>query len=81
MSLNRIRNILGAYQGRKRISYASLVRLVQREGLPVHPNPFSPGTWAFIESEVHQWFLAYLARERSTRFTKRGRPRTLPLTE
>ncbi|MDR3671785.1 MAG: hypothetical protein P4L36_13130 [Holophaga sp.] len=59
ISLNHARAVLGALKGVKRISYPALVRLVQKEGLPVTPNPFNPGAWAFRESDILTWFQAY----------------------
>lgn len=59
LSINQARAYLGAMKGVKRISYPALVRLVQKEGLPTVPNPFSPGSWAFQKSLIETWFRSY----------------------
>lgn len=74
-SLNKARVILGKLKDCKAISYATIVRLVQEEGLPKVNNPFSPGTWAFQESAILAWFQDYTQRDQMKTPGKRGRPR------
>lgn len=73
LSLNQARAVLGSLKGVKRISYPALVRLVQKEGLPIVPNPFTPGVWAFKRSLIDSWFQDYTSLAPALRGP--GRPR------
>ena len=76
LSLNQARAILGSLKGVKRISYPAIVRLVKKEGLPIVPNPFNPGAWAFKKSLIDSWFQAYISEKpTSVPLRSAGRPR------
>jgi len=66
LSINKARCVLGQLKGCRKISYEAIVNLVKKEGLPKHDNPFTPGTWCFVESELVAWFEA--------RMTGAGKP-------
>lgn len=64
LSANKARAILGHMKGCKKIDPDTLTRLVKKEGLPKHDDPFGSGNWCFLESELVAWFEARLAGNR-----------------
>jgi len=61
LSSNKARVVVAQLKGCKKVDQATLNRLVKREGLPKHDNPFGDGTWCFRESEIRAWFEAKMA--------------------
>lgn len=64
ISANRARVLLAALKGRKKIDPETLVTLVKKKGLPMHPDPFGSGRWCFLESEINAWAQAALNNTR-----------------
>ncbi len=52
----RARKLLASLQGGTIIAAKTLSRLVAREGLPFHLDPFGTGRRVFLESEIHAWW-------------------------
>jgi len=75
LSMNQARVIVGALKGVKRVSYKALVRLVKQEGLPIVPNPFSPGIWAFQKTAILEWFQEYTNPTAANTLRGSGRPK------
>ena len=75
LSMNQARVIVGGLKGVKRVSYSALVRLVKQEGLPIVPNPFSPGSWAFQKTAILEWFQAYTSPATGNSLRGPGRPK------
>lgn len=62
LSCNKAREVLGRMKGLKKIDHNTLTRLVKKEGLPKHEDPFGSGRWCFLESELEAWFQACLEK-------------------
>jgi len=75
MSANRARVFLAGLKGIKKVDMGTLNRLVLKEGLPKHLDPFGTGRWCFLASEIVAWFDAKLAAGQSRPVPGPGRPR------
>ena len=75
LSCNRTRQILAGLKGCKKIDHLTLVRLVKKEGLPKHDDPFGSGRWCFVEAEVTAWWNARMATGTPKPVPGPGRPR------
>lgn len=56
LSANKARVVLAALKGTKKLDAETLARLVKKEGLYKHEDPFGSGRWVFLESELVRWF-------------------------
>jgi hypothetical protein len=50
------RKLLASFKGGKIIGSKALAKLIQREGLPWHSDPFGSGRKVFIASELRAWW-------------------------
>ena len=75
ISCNRARVVLAQLKGCKKIDHTTLVRLVKKEGLPKHEDPFGTGHWCLLASEIEAWWAAKLAANQPMPIRKPGRPR------
>jgi hypothetical protein len=50
------RKLLASFKGGKIIGSKALALLIQRQGLPWHPDPFGSGRKVFFDSELRAWW-------------------------
>ena len=75
LSCNRARVVIAGLKDLKKIDHNTLVRLVQKCGLPKHDDPYGSGHWCFRESEILAWFEARMKGDEPKRLPGPGRPR------
>jgi hypothetical protein len=66
--------VIAALKGGTKIDHNTLIRLVKKQGLPKHEDPFGTGNWCFLKSEINAWYTARMAGEKPG-LPGRGRPR------
>lgn len=55
------RKFLATLKGGIIIGNKTLAKLMAKEGLPWHPDPFGTGRRVFLESEIRAWWLSKLS--------------------